>query len=444
MPNIPIPVMSTVAFSGFMSSAPTASIGSSDNIFFIDNSGNLKKINASNFISAVASNFIGTVSNFDSATTSGYYQINSSGTSNGPGVHGGEKYPGVLEVTNMGSSIVRQIARISTNGYSYRDLTLNNGTVSSKSDWVWIPYSAANGISLATASASGLMSSVQFTKLNNLTTGTATSGSNGYMTSTMVNNLTTAYNHASAAPNISSKNLGFYKVGYDSHGHITGSTTVAKSDLNYLGLLSTVTATSTTRANQTPGFGNTFNIYYTKQDANAKITEASATVKIPDDIVTTSSNGLMSSRDKAKLNSMFMQRLLFTSSTSSGAYANLCPSGDSHFLVKTYTNNLSKWGIWLVYLDGGEDTRNFAVKKIASSESGDYTSFFKITDTGTDFKWVELNWENQHPIYKFTKMYSNASLAIEFIGSEHYLVMTERTSSAGTNIRFYPTIYESL
>lgn len=336
MPNIiPIPVLSTVAFSSFLSSAPTTSIESSDSIFFLDNSGNLKKINANNFINAVASNFIGNVGNFDSATTSGYYQINSSGTSNGPGIHGGEKYPGVLEVTNMGSSVVRQIARISTNGYSYRDLTLNNGSVSSKSDWIWIPYSAANGVSLASASANGLMSSVQFTKLNNLTTGTATTGSNGYMTSAMVNNLTTAYNHASSAPNISSKALGFYKVGYNANGHITTSASVAKSDLNNFGLLSTVTATNTTRANQTPDFGNTFNIYYTKQDANAKITEVSATVKIPNTVATQTSNGLMPSTDRAQLKHLVMERLFFPSGNALG-WADLQANGDGHWLVKVY------------------------------------------------------------------------------------------------------------
>ena len=339
MPNIPIPVMSTVAFSGFMSSAPTASIGSSDNIFFIDNSGNLKKINASNFINAVASNFIGTVSDFDSATTSGYYQINSSGTSNGPGVYGGEKYPGVLEVTNMGSSIVRQIARISTNGYSYRDLTLNNGTVSSKSDWVWIPYSAANGISLATASASGLMSSVQFTKLNNLTTANVNTSSRGYMTAQMLSALNAATAHADAitkSPALNAGTQGLYKIAYNAQGHITSATPVVKTDLTNLGVLGSISAaTGVPTGNQSPGFGETFTIGQVGQTTAGQITVTNRTVKIPNTVATQTSNGLMLSTDRAQLKHLVMERLFFPSGNALG-WADLQANGDGHWLVKVY------------------------------------------------------------------------------------------------------------
>lgn len=57
-------------------------------------------------------------------------------------------------------------------------------------------------------------------------------------------------------------------------------------------------------ANQTPSFGSTFTISQISQSATGQITATDRTVKIPNTLASTSANGLMSSADKNKLDSM--------------------------------------------------------------------------------------------------------------------------------------------
>ena len=72
-------------------------------------------------------------------------------------------------------------------------------------------------------------------------------------------------------------------------------------------------------ANQTPGFGSTFNIYQVGQTTAGAISTTARTVTIPNAVATTAAAGLMSAEDKIKLNN--------------------CSTGSSLQYVKDGTNN---------------------------------------------------------------------------------------------------------
>ena len=104
-------------------------------------------------------------------------------------------------------------------------------------------------------------------------------------------------------PTHASKSSGLYKITVDSSGHVSGATTVTKSDVTALGI---------------PGQDTTYSV------------------------VTTSSNGLMSSSDKTKLNGIAIGANNYTHPTSSG-YKHIPSGGSSGQYLKYSSSGTAMW-----------------------------------------------------------------------------------------------------
>lgn len=157
-------------------------------------------------------------------------------------------------------------------------------------------------ITLATSQLRGYMSAADKKKLDNLTTATATTGAPGYL------------------PNLNGGNTVFLRG--DGNWATPPGSTYADATSSSKGLMTAAQfkklesiASSATRnvfsaiagyptGNQTPSFGGTFNIYQVGQTTAGAITHTTRTVTIPNNAVTTSANGLMTSTDKTRLDNL--------------------------------------------------------------------------------------------------------------------------------------------
>ena len=138
---------------------------------------------------------------------------------------------------------------------------------------------------VATTTTNGLMSSDDKTKLDGIAAG--------------ANN----YSH----PTYTSRSSGLYKVTVDSTGHVSAATLVAKADITALGIPGKDTTYSTMTGATTSAAGTTGLVPAPEKGAaNRYLRSDGAWVVPPNDnttygVATTTSNGLMSSTDKTKL-----------------------------------------------------------------------------------------------------------------------------------------------
>lgn len=138
----------------------------------------------------------------------------------------------------------------------------------------------------ATTSANGFMSSSDKSKLDGIATGA------------------NKYSH----PTYTSRASGLYKITVDGTGHVSAATAVAKSDITALGIPSTNTTYSAMTGASTTTAGTTGLVPAPAKGAANRYLRSDGTWQVPPDtnttysVATTSSNGLMSSSDKTKLN----------------------------------------------------------------------------------------------------------------------------------------------
>ena len=142
----------------------------------------------------------------------------------------------------------------------------------------------------ATTAVAGLMSASDKTKLDGIA-----DGANNYMHPT--------YTARTGKPTenqtvILGESITISQITSDSSGHITNTTdrTITFTHPAY------TATTGVETANQTPAFGGSFNISQVISDTTGHITsQTSRTVTIPSEVASSSTNGLMSSTDKSKL-----------------------------------------------------------------------------------------------------------------------------------------------
>ena len=138
---------------------------------------------------------------------------------------------------------------------------------------------------VASQSSNGLMSSTDKTKLDDIETGA------------------NKYTH----PSYTAKTSGLYKVTVDSTGHVSAATAVTKSDITALGIPAqdTNTTYSTFKAATASSAGGTGLVPAPATGAQNKYLRGDATWQTPPNTTysnaTTSTDGLMSSEDKTKL-----------------------------------------------------------------------------------------------------------------------------------------------
>ena len=159
-------------------------------------------------------------------------------------------------------------------------------------------------ITLATTELRGYMSAADKKKLDNLTTATVTAGAKGYVpqlpqsggnTMFLRGDGSWAYPNGTTYGDATSSSKGLMTAAqYNKLEAIASSAT--------RNVFSAVAGYPT--GNQTPSFGSTFSVYQVGQTTAGAITHTARTVTIPNNTVTTSANGLMSSTDKTNLDNL--------------------------------------------------------------------------------------------------------------------------------------------
>ena len=177
---------------------------------------------------------------------------------------------------------------------------------------------------LATTTSNGLMSSSDKTKLNGIET-----GANKYV-----------------HPTYTSKTSGLYKITVDGTGHVSGTTAVSKTDITALGIPSQDTTYSDMTGATATADGTHGLVPKPSKGDQSKFLRADGTWSIPSDttynLATTTSNGLMSSSDKTKLNGI--------------------ETGANKYVHPTYTSKTS--GLYKITVDGtGHVSGTTAVSK---------------------------------------------------------------------------------
>ena len=122
----------------------------------------------------------------------------------------------------------------------------------------------------------------------------------------MTSGMATQFNNATyhASQNGTSSSLGLHSFQTNSQGHVTSVSTPILSDFQAIGVLTTFSAFKGSTASQSPAFGGTFTVPQVNQSTVGMISTTSRTVKIPETLATTAVRGLMSTKDKVKLNNI--------------------------------------------------------------------------------------------------------------------------------------------
>ena len=184
-----------------------------------------------------------------------------------------------------------------------------------KADGTWaVPPDTNTTYNIASTSSNGLMSSADKSKLDGIA-----SGANNY-----------------THPAYTAKSSGLYKITVDTTGHVSAVTAVTKSDITALGIPGQDTNTTyndmtgaTTSANGTSGL-----VPAPEKGDNSRYLRSDGTWVTPPNttynIASTSSNGLMSSSDKSKLDGI--------------------ASGANKYIHPSYTAKAS--GLYKITVDG--------------------------------------------------------------------------------------------
>ena len=261
----------------------------------------------------------------------------------------------------------------------------------------WIAISA-NSIPLATTSVDGRMSKTDKAKLDGIA-----SGANKY-----------------THPSYTSRTSGLYKITVDGSGHVSGATAVAKSDITALGIPSTNTTYSnaTTSAaglmsatdkskldgvasgaevNQN-AFSNVkvgsttvaadaktdtlelvagSNVTITPDATNDKITIAATNTTYS--TVTQSSNGLMSSADKTKLDGI---------ATGANNYTHPTTSGNKHIPSGGSSGQILRWSADGTAVWGADNNTTYSDMKGATSSANGTHGLVPQPDAGEQSKFL--------------------------------------------------------
>ena len=219
-----------------------------------------------------------------------------------------------------------------TNDSGYKT-TDNNTTYTLKKDGNTITLTGSDGsksnvtdanttYSVASASANGLMSASDKTKLDGIA-----SGANKY-----------------THPSYTAKSSGLYKVTVDAQGHVSATSPVTKSDITALGIPGQDTNTTytlgsfgitATAAELNYVDGVTSNIQ-TQLNGKSPTTHSHSAA-------TTSANGFMSSSDKSKLDGIASGANRYTHPTSAGN-KHIPSGGSSGQILQWSSNGTAKWG----------------------------------------------------------------------------------------------------
>ena len=232
-----------------------------------------------------------------------------------------------------------------TNDSGYKT-TDNNTTYTLKKDGNTITLTGSDGsksnvtdanttYSVASASANGLMSASDKTKLDGIA-----SGANKY-----------------THPSYTAKSSGLYKVTVDAQGHVSATSPVTKSDITALGIPGQDTNTTYTLGS--------FGITATAAEINKLdgLTATTAELNYVDGVTsniqtqlngksptthshsaaTTSANGFMSSSDKSKLDGIASGANRYTHPTSAGN-KHIPSGGSSGQILQWSSNGTAKWG----------------------------------------------------------------------------------------------------
>ena len=205
--------------------------------------------------------------------------------------------------------------------YTYYTVTKTGGGASGT--WgISISGNSATATKLATARTISLTGSVtgsgtfdgsgnlSIATTTNHTHATATTSANGFMSSSdksKLDGIATGANKYSH-PTYTSRASGLYKVTVDGTGHVSAVTAVAKADITALGIPSTNTTYSAMTGATTSAAGTAGLVPAPAKGAANRYLRSDGTWQVPPDtnttysVATTSSNGLMSSSDKTKLN----------------------------------------------------------------------------------------------------------------------------------------------
>lgn len=171
-------------------------------------------------------------------------------------------------------------------------------------------------------------------------------------------------------------------------------------------------------AAQTPAYGGTFKVPYVTVNATGHVTGISEhTVKIPASdtpgVATTSANGLMSSTDKSKLNSMAIPSIVYaTCATAAATQVKVVTITDTNYTLKnndvlavwfTNTNSFNSTTSGYVQLKVGNNTyeiySNMAKGRVTGTNTTYYGSancyiFYKIDVTNKCAYWLGHSWDN--------------------------------------------------